>query len=44
MARYDSPQSDAFSSDTETPTSFDALIRPNFVRAFPLPAEEGACD
>ena len=44
MARYDFSHSDASSSDAETPTSFDALIRPNFVRAFPLPATEEACD
>lgn len=44
MARYDFPHSVASSSDTETPPSFDALIRPNLDRAFPLPAPEEAHD
>ena len=44
MARYDVPNSDASSSDTETPTPFDAFIRPNLARAFALPVVEGAHD
>ena len=44
MARYDFTHSDASSSDTETATSFDALIRPNLARAFPLPAPTRADD
>lgn len=44
MARYDFPHSGASSSETETPTSFDALIRPNLDRAFPLSVAERADD
>ena len=44
MAHYDFLHSDASAREAEPLTSFDALIRPNFARAFPLPAMEAADD